>query len=284
MPDDLIPLQLKNVGFAYEGEEYIVRNVNLSTPQGKLIAVLGDHGAGKSTFMKLLAYRRFATEGQVLYPEHLRVLHVSKAALLLDCSLGRNLSFGMGGKQHPKQEKAVLEKLRASKKLLETFDKEAAREHEDHDHDLEAQAKSKGFGNQCLKLLGCHEGAVVPEEPGGEWGKYFNSSDIAKVHLARALLVSPQVLVIEGGLTHFNHSEQGQILEVLREHVRNRGLLGDPAEVSTRRPRTVIFSVESKHQAETADVVWMLEGGGEGPATVKVYDPTELAATSRSKW
>lgn len=48
-------IQLKNVSFSYaDTEKIILDNLSVSIPAGAFVAVVGDNGAGKSTFCKLL--------------------------------------------------------------------------------------------------------------------------------------------------------------------------------------------------------------------------------------
>lgn len=47
-------VELKNVNFSYENSEFSLSDLNLSIQPGEKIAIVGENGAGKSTFMKLL--------------------------------------------------------------------------------------------------------------------------------------------------------------------------------------------------------------------------------------
>ena len=47
-------VELKDVGFSYENSDFSLSNLNLSIQLGEKIAIVGENGAGKSTFMKLL--------------------------------------------------------------------------------------------------------------------------------------------------------------------------------------------------------------------------------------
>lgn len=63
-------LELKNISFAVDAEEKtkeIVRDVSLKIPAGKLIAVTGPNGGGKSTLAKLIAGIEKPTDGQILW-------------------------------------------------------------------------------------------------------------------------------------------------------------------------------------------------------------------------
>ena len=49
-------IQLKDVSFTYPGagNEPVLKNINLTIPQGKVTAIVGMSGSGKTTLVKLL--------------------------------------------------------------------------------------------------------------------------------------------------------------------------------------------------------------------------------------
>jgi len=57
-------IDIKNVAFAY-GERPILTNINLSIPKGKLVAVMGGSGCGKTTLLRLLAGQQRPQRGEV---------------------------------------------------------------------------------------------------------------------------------------------------------------------------------------------------------------------------
>lgn len=60
-------VEFKNVSFAYEGkEELALKNINLSIPPGKTVALVGRSGSGKSTIASLLTRFYDVKEGEVL--------------------------------------------------------------------------------------------------------------------------------------------------------------------------------------------------------------------------
>src|SRR5206468_7004442 len=66
-------IRFEGVGFrdpdgkdAGGGERWALRDVNLFIPKGQSLALVGENGAGKTTFIKLLANLYQPTEGSVL--------------------------------------------------------------------------------------------------------------------------------------------------------------------------------------------------------------------------
>jgi ATP-binding cassette subfamily B protein len=60
-------IRFENVGFHYPGKEsWALRHVNLEIPPGDSIALVGENGAGKTTFVKLLAGLYEPSEGRIV--------------------------------------------------------------------------------------------------------------------------------------------------------------------------------------------------------------------------
>jgi ATP-binding cassette subfamily B protein len=60
-------IRFEGVGFRYPGaEQWALRHVDLFIPKGQSLALVGENGAGKTTFIKLLTRLYQPTEGRVL--------------------------------------------------------------------------------------------------------------------------------------------------------------------------------------------------------------------------
>src|SRR5262245_33895579 len=60
-------VRFENVGFRYPGSEtWALRGINLFLPRGSSLALVGHNGAGKTTFIKLLARLYEPTEGRIM--------------------------------------------------------------------------------------------------------------------------------------------------------------------------------------------------------------------------
>ena len=61
----------KNVSFRYgDSNKEVLKHLNLTIPAGESLAIVGENGAGKSTFTKLITGLFKPTEGEVLYGGH----------------------------------------------------------------------------------------------------------------------------------------------------------------------------------------------------------------------
>ncbi len=62
-------LSLKDVSFSYDGERYVLRNINMEFKKGKVYGIFGKSGAGKTTLLTLMAGLETTTNGTINYKE-----------------------------------------------------------------------------------------------------------------------------------------------------------------------------------------------------------------------
>ncbi len=97
-------IEFKHVSFAY-GENQILKNINLSIPKGKTVALVGESGAGKSTLVDLIPRFHEVTEGEILIDgqnikdikiDDLRKLMgiVSQEPILFNDTIAQNIALG----------------------------------------------------------------------------------------------------------------------------------------------------------------------------------------------
>lgn len=60
-------LKVEKVGFTYDQEKYVLKDISLSFQKGKVYGIFGKSGAGKTTLLSLLAGLEVATEGIISY-------------------------------------------------------------------------------------------------------------------------------------------------------------------------------------------------------------------------
>ncbi len=59
-------IRIENVSFAYQGEDFVLRDVNLDIQAGEFTAIIGNNGSGKTTLMKLILGLLKPTRGRVI--------------------------------------------------------------------------------------------------------------------------------------------------------------------------------------------------------------------------
>lgn len=65
--DDNSVIEFRNVSFKYNGSEiYALKNLNIVFKGNEKLCIIGNNGAGKTTFIKLLTRLYFPTEGEIL--------------------------------------------------------------------------------------------------------------------------------------------------------------------------------------------------------------------------
>ena len=66
--DGSIPtIEFKNVSFKYpRSEQYVLKDINITIAPGEKLSIIGDNGAGKTTFLKLLLRLYDVTDGEIL--------------------------------------------------------------------------------------------------------------------------------------------------------------------------------------------------------------------------
>jgi phospholipid/cholesterol/gamma-HCH transport system ATP-binding protein len=62
-------VELRNLTFGY-GERVILDNISLSVPRGKVTALMGASGGGKTTILRLIGGQNKAQQGQLLFDGH----------------------------------------------------------------------------------------------------------------------------------------------------------------------------------------------------------------------
>lgn len=247
---DGIPIVIRNLSFKYPGaEEQVLSNVNLYVAQGKFVAMLGGRRVGKRTLVRLLGQVFLPDTGSIFIPSYLRVLHVQGDPLMLKGSLWKNLCVG---------------------RLYWT----------DVDAELERAldiCRRIGFTKATLAVLEStkkrfHAGDVTLEEESG-WEKKMTKTDLILIHIARAFIYNPEVLVMNQPTRALSPKASETVLSMVREFCDNRGV-GLPADSAVkRRPRTACISAARSASITTyADVIWRV-----GDGTVKEITMEEAA-------
>jgi len=287
---DLMEMKVEGLSFGYKKDQQLLKNVGLlHVPLGRIVALVGVHGSGKNTFMRLISSRLLPDEGSVFVPTHLRVLFVAQDPVLLDASVWENLTYGAPDFADLSVVKGVLAHLNM-KYVLETLQNEMG-EPDGKNSDVEQGIKQPNrspvekISDLAEPLTGDNEprssrtlsmsGGSYMELPNIDpaelaadikqesskhlWQEPLTYTEKVKISLARALIMNPDMLVLHRPFHHFDIGTADDVLQVIKQHHENRGLCLPADERITRRPRCVVFSPETVEQAVQAHILWQID-------------------------
>jgi phospholipid/cholesterol/gamma-HCH transport system ATP-binding protein len=119
-PNSASLVELRNLTFGY-GERVILDNISLSVPRGKVTALMGASGGGKTTILRLIGGQNRAQKGQLLFdgqdvtPMDQKQLYAARrrmgmlfqfGALFADLSVFENVAFPL--REHTNLPEALI--------------------------------------------------------------------------------------------------------------------------------------------------------------------------------
>ena len=116
-----ITLSLSNIKHSYNGNDFILKNINLDVFEGEIVAILGSSGCGKSTLLRLITGLEKLNHGEIeifgkavankefsIPPNHRNVgLVLQEKVLFPHLSVLENVKFGIKGKKNFRTKKAL---------------------------------------------------------------------------------------------------------------------------------------------------------------------------------
>lgn len=106
VPEICSDIVLDNVAFSYNDERTVLNGVSVKIPMGKVTAIIGGNGAGKSTVFKLLSRLYEPTGGEIRFGNddiskyaltewRDRFAYVSQSDLLIGGTVRENITYGL---------------------------------------------------------------------------------------------------------------------------------------------------------------------------------------------
>ena len=87
------PISIEKASFAWaKGDEPVLKDINMEVKTGKLVAVVGQVGAGKTSLISALLGEMEKATGQV--NTHGRIAYIPQQAWIQNCTLRDNILFG----------------------------------------------------------------------------------------------------------------------------------------------------------------------------------------------
>jgi len=186
-------IEYKNVGFTYDHEP-VLKNINLKIKKGKIIAIVGESGGGKSTLADLLPRFYDVTEGELLIDGNnvkdvkisdLRGLMgiVSQESILFNDTFYNNIAFGKTG--IPEEKVIVAAKVaNAHEFIMQTED-----------------GYQTNIGDRGVKLSGGQR---------------------QRLSIARAVLANPPILILDEATSSLDTESEKHVQQALNNVMKDR--------------------------------------------------------------
>jgi subfamily B ATP-binding cassette protein MsbA len=187
-------IEYRNVGFSYNGEKQVLKNINLEIPKGKTVALVGQSGSGKTTFVDLLPRFYDVVEGGIFVDgEDIRDLkiadmrnlmgNVNQESILFNDTIFNNIAFGV--------ENATQEDVEAAAKIANAHDFITATENSYHTNIGDRGGKLSGGQRQRLSI-------------------------------ARAVLKNPPIMILDEATSALDTESERLVQDALDKLMQNR--------------------------------------------------------------
>jgi subfamily B ATP-binding cassette protein MsbA len=215
-------IEYRNVSFAYNDRQ-VLKNVSLSIPKGKTIALVGQSGSGKTTFVDLLPRFYDVKEGGIyidgqdireLKIHDLRNLmgNVNQDAILFNDTIYNNIAFGV---EATNMEEVV----------------------------------------SAAKIANAHE-FIIQSEAGyetviGDRGSKLSGGQRQRLSIARAVLKNPAILILDEATSALDTESEMLVQEALDNLMNNRTSIVIAHRLSTIRNADLICVFQDGEIIET---------------------------------
>ena len=227
-------IEFKNVEFAYENKDYILKKISLLIPRGKKIALVGPSGAGKSTILNLIPRFFEVEKGQVeidgIDIKEIKIgslrssmALVSQEINLFDDTIRSNIAYG---------------KLDSS------------------EEEIIAAAKKSASHDFITKLPNSYNTTV------GEHGVKLSGGQRQRIAIARAMLKNAPILLLDEATSSLDTESERYVQEALLELMKNRTTLVIAHRLSTVINADTIYVIDSGKIAESGTHFELLKNEG----------------------
>jgi len=203
-------IEFRNVSFRYSSPQggndgWVLRDINLTIPKGKTIALVGQSGGGKSTLVDLIPRYYDVQEGEVLIDginvkdlgiQDLRQLigNVNQEAILFNDSFRNNISFGV--------DNATDEQIAEAARIANAYDFIMQSEH--------------GFDTNI-----------------GDRGGRLSGGQRQRVSIARAILKNPPILILDEATSALDTESERLVQDALERLMKTRTTVAIAHRLST---------------------------------------------------
>jgi len=221
--DDFEELSLEKVSFSYDGEGYVLHDINMTIHAGEKIAIVGYNGAGKTTLTKLL----------------MRLYDVSSGCIRVN---GRNIKEYTVDSYRQMFASVFQDYQLFATSIAENVKMDIV-DQKDREKILDA-LKESGFSSRLLELKDGLDTKLTREFDEG--GVNLSGGEAQKIVIARTFYYPSPIVILD---------EPSSALDPLSEYQLNQTML------HAAEKKTVIFISHRLSSTIMADRIYMLENG-----------------------
>ncbi|MEG0891252.1 MAG: ABC transporter transmembrane domain-containing protein [Bacteroidales bacterium] len=226
-------IEFRNVNFAYANEP-VLKGINLNIAKGKMVAIVGPSGGGKSTMADLLPRFYDIDEGQILIDgvnikdyklESLISLMgiVTQEAILFNDTVYNNIAFGM---ENVKEQDVI----------------------------------------RAAQIANAH-GFIMQMEQGyktniGDRGAKLSGGQRQRLSIARAILKNPPILILDEATSALDTESEKLVQDALTKLMENRTSIVIAHRLSTIQNADEIVVLQEGQIIERGTHSTLIEGGG----------------------
>ena len=227
-------VEFKDVCFAYEEDQHVLKDINLTVNPGETVAVVGSTGAGKTTLVSLLARFYDPSEGAILVDgNNLKDIKqkslrskmgiVTQEPFLFSGSIADNIRYG---------------RLTAS------------------DEEIKQAAMAANADQFIDKLPDGYKTEV------GERGKLLSQGQRQLISIARAVLADPRILILDEATASIDTRTESLIQKALNALLVGRTSFVIAHRLSTVRNANQVIVIEDGRIVERGTHDGLIKSGG----------------------
>lgn len=233
-------IEFKDVCFEYEKGKPILKNINMTIPAGKTVALVGASGGGKTTIVNLIPRFFEPTSGQILIDgKDIRILSqhslrentslVSQEVILFDDTIRNNIAYGKGEQGY----KTV------------------------SDDEIISASKS---ANAYDFIMAMNEGYQTKI---GEKGVRLSGGQKQRISIARAIIKNAPILLLDEATSALDTESEFEVQTALDNLMKNRTTIVIAHRLSTIKNADMIYVIEKGSIIEQGNHETLLAKNGE---------------------
>lgn len=227
-------VRMEDVHFGYTPEKPVIQDLNIKAQEGKLVAIVGPTGAGKTTIINLLM-RFYDPDSGTLSIDGKNIMDVTRESLRLSYSMVLQDTWLFHG--------TIYDNIAYGKKGVSK-------------EDVIAAAKAARIHNYIMQLPDGYD-TVLSDD-----GINISHGQKQLLTIARAMLLDSKMLILDEATSNVDTRTERQIQKAMRELMRGRTCFVIAHRLSTIRNADTILVIKDGRIAEQGSHRELIRLGG----------------------